>query len=125
MILLMIACELASADSITDFSGKSALRFGNERVRLHQYAARLTGFNPLTPHGWVDPRLRSVPVRFFVLHDQGAPPARGITEFERDINFLISVLQHVFLGNPRKVMSIYRGCRESRDADTCPQYNGK
>jgi hypothetical protein len=126
MILLMIACELANADSITDFSGKSALHFGNKRVPLHQYAARLAGFDPpLTSHGWVDPRRRSVPVRFFLLTDQGLPSARSITEFERDIDFLISVLQYLFLGGPHKIMSTYRGCRKSRDADTCSQYNRK
>jgi len=125
MILLAIACGLANADSITDLSGKSGLGFGNGRVPLHQYVAKLTGFNPpLTSYGWVNPRPRSIPVRFLPLIDK-APPARSITGFERDIDFLISVLQHLFVGKQRKVMSIYRGCKESRDADTCPQYNGK
>lgn len=119
------ACVLPNSDSITDFSAKCTLRFRNTRVPPPRYAARFTGVN-LPSIQWIDPRVPVVPpVRFFLHTDLGLPSPRGMSEFERDLYLVIDVLQHLILGKERKVMSIYRGCRKSRDADTCHQYNGK
>ena len=65
MILFILVCRIANADSINSFSGVSASRFGNAEVPLHQYAAGLTGFRPFFgPSLWNDPRHRTIPVGF-------------------------------------------------------------
>jgi hypothetical protein len=145
MILLTIACGMANADpianpianqsigcgkanagSVTEFSGECALRFRIERVLRHSPAAGLTGFDSVfTSVHWIDPRPRTTPVRFFLGINQGRAPAPGATEFERDLYFVVDAFQHLVFGKQREIMSIYSGCRKNRDADTCPQYNGK
>jgi hypothetical protein len=121
-----IGCGRARADSVTDFSGECALRLRIERVLRHSNAARLTGFDSVfTSMQWIDPRPRAAPVRFFLGINQGREPAPGATEFERDLFFVVDAFQHLVMGKQREIMSIYSGCRKNRDADTCPQYNGK
>jgi hypothetical protein len=121
-----VGCGRANTDSVPELSGECALRLQIERVLRHSPAARLTGFDSVfTSMQWIDPRPRTTPVRFFLGINQGRMPPPGATEFERGLYFVVDALQHLVLGKQREVMSIYSGCRKSRDADTCPQYNGK
>jgi hypothetical protein len=121
-----IGCGKANADSVTEFSGECALRFRIERVLRHSPVAGLTGFDSVfTSIQRFDPRPRDVPIRFFLGINQGRAPAPGATEFERDLYFVVDALQRLVMGKQREIMSIYSGCRKNRDADTCPQYNGK
>ena len=67
MILLMLACSVANADSIGSSSGGLGHRSGSTGVPLHQYAAKLTGFSPfLSPSLWINPRPRTLPARFLL-----------------------------------------------------------
>ena len=121
MILLVVACSRAPAESISGFSGKSALGCRNDGTPLHQCAARLTGLHPLRSSFWVDPRPHTVPVRLLLFTDD-SPPARNMTEFERDLDLVLSFLQRMFLAKEHKLGSIYKGCKKDRNADTCAAY---
>jgi len=101
--------------------GQVCARLQERWHSLHQCAARLTGLHPLRSSFWVDPRPHTVPVRLLLFTDD-SPPARNMTEFERDLDLVLSFLQRMFLAKEHKLGSIYKGCKKDRNADTCAAY---
>jgi hypothetical protein len=99
MILLMLVCSLANADSITSLLDKSTPLSEYGGVPVHQYAARLTGFNPLwNPSLWIDPRPRATPTRLLLLVEQPRPlHTSGVADQALD---LVLALFQRLIGHP-------------------------
>jgi hypothetical protein len=99
MILLMLVCSLANADSITNLLDKSTPLSENRGVPVLQDVARLTGLNPLlNPSLWIDPRPRATPVRLLLLVEQ-PPPLHTSSVADQAIDFVLALYQRL-MGHP-------------------------
>ena len=69
MILFVLVCSAANANSISSLSDTSASRYRSAQVPSHQHAARLTGVSPFfIPSSWSEPRPRTDSARFLHLY---------------------------------------------------------
>ncbi len=121
MILLTLVCTVANADSLNVLSDKSAPPLMSQRDDPVRQYERLTGFRgPSCSSWWIDSKPHAVPVRFLFLFQ--APPSHTGGTFDQAIDLVLYLFEHLVMGHPRKIKSIYAGCRKSRDADTCQYY---
>lgn len=125
MILLLLVCSVAYADSINSFSDKSAPLSVNGRVPLHQYAARLTGVSPFwSPSSAIGSRRPAVPTPFLILEDQPRQ-LRTSSTFDQTIDMVLYLYQHFVMGRQRKLTSIYETCRKGQREDHCSAETSK
>lgn len=95
MILSMLVCSVATADSFTSFSDMSASRFRNAGVPLHEVAARLTGVSPFAgPFLPNDSRREPMPVRFVYSPDWDAPQ-HTYSSGNQTLDLVIGLFQHL------------------------------
>jgi|SRR5271165_1469143 len=129
VIVILLALSLAHADSITGFTGKpapSAAR--NSTSQLRKYPASQlarTGLSPLwnsslrvAPKGRAGrgPLLPGFRGDFSAALGAQQNP-RSLAE--RELDSLLRFFQHLVMGRGRVIESSYRGCKKSKDADTC------
>jgi hypothetical protein len=127
MILLMLVCNVAYADSINNFSDKGASLSVNGGVPLHQYAARLTGVSPFWSSSSflsIDSSSPAMPTRFLILEDQPRQ-LRTSSTFDQAIDMVLYLYQHFVMGRERKLKSIYETCRKGQREDHCSAETSK
>jgi hypothetical protein len=127
MILLMMVCTVAYADSINNFSDKAAPFSVNRGVPLHQYAARLTGVSSFWSSSSflsIDSSSPAVPTPFLILEDQPRQLRTGST-FDQTIDIVLYLYQHFVMGRERKLKSIYETCRKGQREDHCSAETSK
>jgi len=137
VVILALALGLARADSITRLPGNPVpSRSQNPGRRLAKYGPglrRQPGLSPIWNSSlWPPARKaagRPAPIlatpfqaNFSATLGMQEPPR---TTTERDVDFFLSVLKHFFVSHEGRIMSVYRGCKKSRDADTCAYAHDK
>jgi hypothetical protein len=128
MILSLLICSVANADSINSFgfSDKSAPLSVNGGVPLHQYAARLTGVSPFRRSSLslsIDSS-SPIPTRLLILEDQPRQ-LRTSSTFDRTIDIVLYLYEHFVMGRQRKLTSIYETCRKGQREDHCSAETSK